>query len=285
MRADRLTGVVAFHGEGPVWWPEAGLRICDVYAGDILTIDTSDGRVMARSHVGDVVGAFRPRSSGGVVAGTEDGFCLVDPSGSVEARVPAWNGPGFRMNDGACDWNGDFICGRLKQDEPREGAGVLYRLGDPAMEPAAVLVGQGIPNGLVFDASSSCAYYIDTLTRCVQRFDIDDAGNWVDGRVSIDLTDGEAYPDGMAVDSEGCLWIAMWGAGTVNRYRPGSSEVLEKVEVPGSTHVTAVTFGGADLGTLFITTSGEGPGRSAIDGSVFAATPGVVGVLPHAYRH
>ena len=283
MKAERLTDAIAFHGEGPVWWPDSGLRICDVYSGDVVSIDLSSGAETGRMHVGDVVGAFRPRASGGVVAGIEDGFAIVAADGSIERRIAAWDEPGFRMNDGATDWNGDFTCGRLKQNEPREGTGVLYRLSDPSAAPVPVLDGQGIPNGLVFDERSSGAYYIDTLTRCVRRYDIDGDGAWTDAGVSVDLTHGEAYPDGMTVDREGRLWIALWGDGTVKCYEPGTSRVLEEVSVPGTTHITAATFGGDDLATLFITTSRE-VDPLPVDGSVFAACPGAVGTLPHAYR-
>ena len=87
----------------------------------------------------------------------------------------------------------------------------------------------------------------------------------------------------MTFDREGRLWVALWGDGTVNCYEPGSSRVLEQVSVPGTTHITAATFGGDDLATLFITTSRE-VDPVPVDGSIFAARPGAVGVLPHPYR-
>jgi sugar lactone lactonase YvrE len=283
MRADRLTSVVAYHGEGPVWWPEWGLRICDVYAGDILRVDVSDGRVTERLHVGESVGAFRPRLAGGLVAGIERGIALVDADGKVQRLPDLWSDPTLRMNDGACDWFGNFYCGRLREHEPREGHGVVYRLGDPVSPPSVVLRGQGIPNGLVFDEASGRAFYIDTLTRSVRRYVLDEAG-WQDDGVSVDLTGTDAYPDGMTIDVDGRLWIAMWGAGTVNCYAPGSSRTLEQVTVPGTVHVTAATFGGEDLGTLFITTTRESEPED-VDGSVFAVRPGATGRPTLAYSY
>lgn len=283
MRAERLTDVVAYHGEGPVWWPEWGLRICDVYAGVILGIDVTSGTVTERLHVGESVGAFRPRTAGGLVAGIERGFALVDADGAVQRLPELWTDTGLRMNDGGCDWLGNFYCGRLKQTEPRDGHGMVYRIGAPATPPRVILRDQGIPNGIVFDRASESVFYIDTLTKTVRRFTLREHG-WLDGGVSVDLSGVDAYPDGMTIDIEGRLWVAMWGAGTVNCYAPGSNRILDQVTVPGTRHVTAATFGGAELETLFITTTQE-TAAEKVDGSVFAVRPGTVGRPTLAYSY
>lgn len=287
MLAERLTDVIAWHGEGPVWWPEWGLRICDGYRGDIVGIDIASGAETERLHVSDYIGAFRPRIGGGMVAGVERGFALIESGGRVTVLPPVWDDPGIRMNDGACDWNGAFYCGSMREDPPREGVGSLYRLDDPALEPSVRLRGQGIPNGLVFDRDRGCAFYIDTLTKSVRVYDeLDGASGWGAGRISVDLGHLEQGPDGMTMDAAGNLWVALWGAtGAVHCYQPGSSTPVDVIEVPDAHHVTAPVFGGDDLGTLFITTSQQADGAGRAAGSVYAARPGVTGRLPWVYRH
>ncbi|MGW6769404.1 SMP-30/gluconolactonase/LRE family protein, partial [Streptomyces sp. NPDC055037] len=106
MRAEQWTGVVTHHGEGPGWDPGAGrLRIVDLLAGDLLTFDTEadGGGVYERWHLGEIAAAWRPRSSGGVVAAVERGFVLVAEDGTVTAGDELWTDPTVRMNDGACD--------------------------------------------------------------------------------------------------------------------------------------------------------------------------------------
>jgi sugar lactone lactonase YvrE len=279
--AERLSDRVAWHGEGPVWWPEWGLRMVDGYAGDVLGIDVRSGRECSRLRVGGYAGAFRPRAGGGLVVGIERGFALVSPHGDVQHLPPVWSDTGLRMNEGACDWNGDFFCGRLREDPPREGHGSLYRLRSLEGECEEVLAGLAVPNGLVFDRSARLAYHIDTPTRLIHCYDYDGTA-LAEPRVSVDLSGVDGYPDGLTMDRDGHLWVALSGGSAVHCYAPGSDRILERVRVPGAANTTAVTFGGEDLGTLFITTSQQGPAPGPAAGSVFAVRPGVIGVLPWA---
>ncbi len=286
MQAEQLSGVIAYHTESPLWWPEWGLRICDGYSGDIVGIDSKTGGVTSRTHVGEYAGAFRPRAGGGLVVGIEGGFALVDSAGGVDPLPRLWDDRGLRMNDGACDWLGNFYSGRLRETEPREGLGAVFRLGDPSADVEVVLSEQDIPNGLVFDKSRGAVFYVDTLTRSIQRFDYDETAlSWVNPRVSVDLTHLEAYPDGMTIDADGRLWVALWGAGAVHCYDPGSNRVLERIEVAEAKNTSAVTFGGDALTTLYITTSQQGGEAGRLAGAVFAADPGVRGIQPLSYGY
>lgn len=278
MRAEQFSDVVTGHGEGPVWWPDAGLRVCDGFEGRIRSLDDS-GQVVADQHVGTFVGAFRPRVAGGLVAANERSFVLIDEAGQVEDLGDIWTSDRLRMNDGGCDPQGRFYCGSMTfaGDTPE---GVLYRL-SPGGQVDAVMGGLYTPNGLVYAADGGTAFFIDTGTHAVRAYDVDDDGVWGDLRILADL--GAGSPDGMTIDAEGNLWVAMWGDSCVICLDAETGRELERVEVEGASQTSACTFGGPDLDQLYITTSNNGGAAGPRAGAVFVATPGVRGVLPTPY--
>lgn len=275
MRAEQFSDVVTGHGEGPVWWPGAGLRVCDGYAGRIRSLSDS-GTVVADQRVGTFVGAFRPRLGGGLVASNERSFVLIDQHGAVEDLGALWSSDRLRMNDGGCDPQGRFYCGSMTFSGASP-EGVLYRL-SPGGQVDAVLRNLYIPNGLVYSADGATAYFIDTGTHAVRAYDVHDDGEWGDLRIVADLA-GRS-PDGMTIDAEGNLWVAMWGESQVICLDPVTGRELEVVQVHGASQTSACTFGGPDLDQLFITTSTQGGGAGPRSGAVFVTTPGVRGTLP-----
>ncbi len=274
MLAERITDTVAYHGEGPVWSPSwGGLRWLDMLAGDVLSL-AQDGTV-DRLHVGTVVAAVRPRSGGGAVYGVERGFALEDPSGDILTLDPLWHHDRLRMNEGGCDPDGRFYCGSMAYDRTA-GAGTVYRL-DPDGSVQVVVESVSTSNGLDWSPDGTLAYYVDTDTSRVDVFDYDRETGLTNRRpfVLIDPDDGRA--DGLTVDAEGGVWVAMHRGGAVHGYRPdGGLEAV--VEVPVA-KTTACTFGGELLDQLFITTSREGlePDDEPAAGSLFRAEVGVVG--------
>ena len=276
MRAERLTDVVTFHGEGPVWsaaWP--GLRLVDMLAGDVLTLRPDGG--VDRWHVGSVAAALRPRRGGGAVVAVERGFLLQDTDGTERRLDELWSDDALRMNEGGCDPDGRFWCGSMAYDKT-SGAGSVYRL-DPDGSTRRVFGDVTISNGLEWSPDGSLAYYNDTPTHRVSVFDYDAEEGLSGRRTFVDvLVDGEpGNPDGLTVDAEGGVWTAVYGAGAVNRYAPDG--MLDAVVEIGAAQVTACTFGGDDLATLFVTTSREdlAEGEDPLAGSVFAVVPGVRG--------
>lgn len=274
MTAERITDSVAYHAEGPVWSPRwGGLRWVDMLAGDVLAL-RPDGSI-DRRHVGSIAAAVRPRRSGGAVIGVERGFALEDPSGEVTELEPLWTHDRVRMNEGACDPDGRFYCGSMAYDRT-PGAGAVYRL-DPDGSVHVAIEGTTISNGLDWSPDGSLAYFNDTETYQVAVFDYDRDSGLIDRRTFVGIVPSEGRPDGLTVDSEGGVWVALNKGGVVHRYdRDGTLDAV--ISLPVS-QVTACTFGGDNLDELFITTSRENldPDDEPAAGSLFRAEVGVTG--------
>lgn len=270
----------AFHAEGAFWDAEAGtLRYVDMLAGDVLTESPGGG---IRSHLGDVVALIRGRRDGGYVVAQERGFALLDDQLRTERTIPVFDDRTLRMNEGACDAAGRLFCGSMAYDT-RPGAGTLYRL-DPDLSVHVALESVSIPNGLVWTADGARALHADTGERAVFAYAFDvDGGALTNRETFLEFAEGDAAPDGMALDEEGGLWIAMWGGGAVRRY-DSSGTLSDVVEVP-VTNVTSCAFGGASGTTLFVTTSRQAiaPGSQARAGQIYAVEVGVRGAPVHRF--
>jgi sugar lactone lactonase YvrE len=272
MRAEQVTGPLAYHGEGPVWsdrW--GGLRWVDMLAGDVLSLREDGG--VDRRNIGKVAAALRPRRDGGAVLGVHRGFALEDPDGTLRQLDPLWSDPSVRMNEGGCDPDGRFYCGSMAYDQ-RPGIGSLYRL-DPDGSVQVVLTDVTISNGLEWSPDDTVAYYVDTPTGRVDVFDYDSERGLTDRRPFVRPEGGN--PDGLTVDAEGAVWVALYGGAAVHRYT-SDGRLDEVVELP-TPHVTACTLGGPDLDRLYVTTSAENLDREAdpLAGSLFAVDVGVRG--------
>jgi sugar lactone lactonase YvrE len=274
VRVEQLTDPIAYHGEGPVWssrW--GGLRWVDMLAGDVLSL-RADGQV-DRRHVASIAAAVRPRRDGGAVIGVERGFALENAEGKVTMLDELWTDTSIRMNEGSCDPDGRFYCGSMAYDKT-PGAAALYRL-DPDGSVHVVLSNVTISNGLEWSADGSRAYYNDTHTYRTDVFDYNFESGLTNRRSFVHIPDG-GRPDGLTVDSEGCVWVALSNGGAVLRYTPGGK--LDDVITVPVRKVTACTFGGDNLEQLFITTSREGlePGTDPMAGSLFGADVGITGI-------
>jgi sugar lactone lactonase YvrE len=275
VQAEQVTDPVAYHGEGPVWserW--GGLRWVDMLAGDVLSL-AAEGTI-DRRHVGKVAAVLRPRRQGGAVIGVERGFALEEVDGTLTHLGELWSDTNVRMNEGGCDPDGRFYCGSMAYDQ-RPGAGALYRL-DPDGSAHVVLENVTISNGLEWSPDGSRAYYNDTFTQRIDIFDYDGQTGLTGRRPFAEIPAQAGGPDGLTIDEQGGVWVALYGGGAVRRYTPDG--VLDEViEVPAKM-VTACTFGDQDHSQLFITTSREGlePGKDPLAGSLFRASVGVAGL-------
>jgi sugar lactone lactonase YvrE len=280
--ASQVTERCTEHGEGPFWDAARNrLLVVDMLKGAVVAVGADGGT--QRYELGGVAAAIRARRAGGYVVARERGFQRYTEDFTPDGpEIVAFDDPAIRMNDGGCDPQGRFYCGTMAYKET-PGAGTIYRL-DLDLTVHPVLTGVTISNGLQWTADGQHAYYNDTPTARVDRFTFYATTGTFDERHTFVTLDGRhGMPDGMAMDVEGGVWIALWGGGAVHRYDP-SGALSEVIDVPAH-QVTACTFGGPDGSTLFITTSREGldDGAEPGAGAVFAASPGVRGAVVHAF--
>ena len=243
--------------EGPVWdGPRERLLWVDIEAGEVLTGTLHAGRVQvtSRTHVDVTVGAVAPTIHGDLVVAARETVVVLGMDGSRRevARVLPPD-CGRRLNDAAVDPTGRLLAG----SRSLTGAGgheTLHRL-EPDGRLTTLDDDLTLSNGIGWSPAGSVLYTVDTLAGVVRVRDHDPVtgatGPW---RPLIRLE--QEWPDGLRVDADGNLWLAVWGSGQVRCYRP-DGELLHVVEVAAH-RTSAVTFAGPDLGTLVITTASDG---------------------------
>ncbi|WP_328499107.1 SMP-30/gluconolactonase/LRE family protein [Streptomyces sp. NBC_00414] len=269
-------------GEG-IRWTDQGLVLVDILAGRLLTAGddpTEPLRQLAQLPV--PLGAVAPVADapGTWIAAAGTGFCLLAPDGSTRslAQPEADAVRPVRMNDGTADPFGRFWAGSMAYDAD-DGAGSLYRV-DHDGTVARVLDGITVPNGPAFTADGRTMYLADSARGVVRRYPVDPVTAEL-GTPEVYVTVDDGSPDGMAVDAEGAVWVAVWGTGTVRRYLP-DGRLDRTVRLPA--RQPAGVCLGEDV--LHITTARVGlaePGP--YDGAVFTARVDVPGRRADVYRH
>ncbi|WP_328496555.1 SMP-30/gluconolactonase/LRE family protein [Streptomyces sp. NBC_00414] len=252
-------------GEGPTWDADAGRLIwIDILGSRVFTYDPVSGRrtvMVTEQHVG----AAKPRAGGGLVVNLRDGIGLYGPdsvagsggSPAGDAQEFRWLHhevvPGRRANDAAVAPDGSLWAGTMRYDEA-PGGGTLSRFG-PDGTVSTVLDDVAVSNGTGWSPDGRLMYYIDSPTRRIDVFDFD--GRQVSGRRELAvIEEGEGFPDGLTVDADGCVWVALWDGGAIRRYTPsGTLDRVVELPVP---RPTACAFGGAGLTDLYITTARTG---------------------------
>lgn len=271
-------------GEGPVWDARSGrLAWVDILGRRIHLTDLMTGATES-IEVSLDVGAIAPRVAGGFVAALQDGFWIIgDGPARRVAMVPEARS-GLRFNDGKCDPDGRFWAGTMAYDEA-EGAACLYRL-DLDGTASRVLDGLTISNGLAWSHDGETMFFIDSPTHRIDAFSYSaETGEISDRRTVIQIPPDLGSPDGMTIDAEGGLWVALWGGSAIHRYLDGRLDRVIRMPV---SQPTSCAFGGPELDELFVTSAWKGLAtearlREPLAGSVFRLHPGVRGVPPFAY--
>ncbi len=255
--------------EGPRWHAERE----ELLWVDILGSKFHRGAIgpnNALAHVSTVtidrhVGAVAPALGGGYVLAAGQGFLFLDDAGIHELAQPEAGHSEVRMNDGACDRTGRFWAGTMAYDESA-GAGVLYRLElDGTATP--VLRGLSISNGIGWSPDDTTMYLADSGSGDVHAFDFEQRNGEVTNRRTVIHIEGSgSAPDGLTVDEEGGIWVALWDGGAIRRYRSDGT-LLATVRIPVD-RPTSCAFGGRDLGSLFVTTA-----RVGLDEATLARQP------------
>lgn len=210
-----------------------------------------------------------------------DTLVSVYDDGTSRTDLARFEGTGDRMNDAKCDPEGRLYAGSMSTSGGFTGS--LYRV-DAALEVVALVDDVGISNGLAWSSDKKSLFYIDSPLGSVDRFSFDPATGAISDRtVVIRIDPGFGAPDGMCIDTEDHLWVAIWGGGVVRRYDP-AGVLVDELKLPAP-RVTSCCFGGADYDQMYVTTAREGMSETELDrfplsGSVFRFTPGVTGTPP-----
>lgn len=229
-----------------------------------------------------VIGSFVFVRGGGLMLSVDTGLVLFDPANGTFTHFADPNAGREAMiyNDSKLDRFGRLWVGTidLAETEPR---GILYcvdRLG------RAILGDSGftVCNGPAFSPAGDVLYLSDSMRRRILAYDLSQDGPPLrNRRVFATMAEGEGVPDGLTVDAEGGVWCAHYGAGRITRYDPAGS-VRSIISMPCSV-VTSLSFGGATMTTLFVTT-GRTPGVERAEdepgsgGALFALDVGVTGL-------
>ncbi|MGW2086186.1 SMP-30/gluconolactonase/LRE family protein [Streptomyces sp. NPDC001880] len=239
-------------GEGPTWDPATGRLVwVDIVSARVHTYDPVSGRrtVMATEQH---VGAAKPRVAGGLVVNLRDGIGLYGPDGAFRWLVhdPV---PGRRGNDAAVAPDGALWAGTMRYDGSADGGGLIRVAADGAV--TAVLPVAACANGIGWSPDGRLMYFIDTPTRRVDVFDFD-GEHAVNRRPFATVEEGAGFPDGLTVDAEGAVWVALWDGAAVRRYTPDGA--LDRTVALPVRRPTACAFGGVGLRDLYITSARTG---------------------------
>lgn len=227
-----------------------------------------------------------PTTKGKLLIGMEDGIYSYDKSIDKLTLItlnPENNSTQNRFNDGKCDPAGRLWIGTMGDHQ----SAALYCLkADNNLH--TMQTGITNSNGILWSPDHNTMYYIDTPTYQVKAYDFNtDTGKITNPRIVITVPTHMGYPDGATIDSEGMIWIALWGGYCVSRWNPKTGELLSTITVP-SKNVTSCAFGGKNLDTLYITSargqlSEDELIRYPHSGGLFTAKPGVTGMQTNLF--
>jgi len=263
-----LYDIKATLGEGPVW---------DAHTETLYWIDILNKRIYANGDVflesDETIGCLALRKDGGLIFTKRASIwtCKSDSSNltflSALADEPADN----RFNDGKCDPRGRFLAGTMDMNE-KDPNGSLYSVDGGSV--TRLFDNVTISNGLAWSPDYKTLYYIDTPSHEVKAFDYDlENGTIGNMRVAFNLSETLGHPDGMTSDTQGNLWVAMWGGAKVTKWNPNTGQLLEQIPVPAK-NVSSCVFGGKNMNELFLTSA-----RAGLDEETLSEYPLTGGVF------
>ena len=278
---------MALLGEGPVWDESSGTLYWVDIKGRALHAHRPGSKIDRRINLPIEVSAVAPRMGGGLIAATRNGFAFLDPQGGRVSQIedPEAEFLNNRFNDGTVDNLGNFIAGTMHELET-DNTGSVYCLDSQgAVKP--LFGGYIVCNGPAFSPDGCTLYFSNSAEREILAFPYD-AGIREVGKpwLFTKITEASGYPDGLAVDLDGCVWCAHWDGWGVSRFSP-NGDFLQFFELP-IPRVTSCAFGGSDYEQLYITTASWGLSsaqmqESPLSGSLFVVTPGVKGMPSRAF--
>jgi sugar lactone lactonase YvrE len=273
LSADVLIDAAADLGEGPAWdAAEDCLVWVDITAGELHLTEAS-GALRRTHRIDEHLGAALPAAGGGWLLATRSGFSTLSVDGDLHPLLLVHDRRSdLRFNDAKCDPRGRAWAGSMAYDGT-PGAGALYRL-DPGPTATVVVAGVTTGNGLGWSPDRRELYFVDSPTQTVRAYPYDHhTGHIGDPRLVVAVPPGAGTPDGLCVDDEGCIWVALWDGSAVRRYTPGGR--LDAVIPLPVARPTSCCFGGD---VLYITSARHGLANvQSPAGAVFAVDVGTTG--------
>jgi sugar lactone lactonase YvrE len=264
MKAEIILDAKATLGEGPTW---------DAKSQTLYWIDILEKRIYAGTEqiaqLDKFIGCLAPRPNGNLLialSGVEELSSFVDlrpfdvaqggaDSSQQTVLATVSESATNRFNDGKCDPAGRFIAGTMDINE-KDPTGSVYSF--DGKQVTKLFGGVTISNGLTWSPDHKTFYYIDTPIRKVQAFDYDLAtGQIANPRTAIHVPASLGWVDGMTSDTDGNLWIALWGGAQVTKWNPNTGQLLEQIPVP-ALQTSSCIFGGKDMNELYVTSARVG---------------------------
>lgn len=250
-------------GEGPVWCAdEQALRFVDIKGGMLHRFDPASG-ARETLDVGGRPSFIVPAADGGYLVGSGHGLHRFDGQTLGESIATVDMPHHNRTNDATVDAAGRLWFGTM-DDEENQASGAVHCLDRGTIRTSdwqAV-----VTNGPAVSCGGDVLYHVDSGQRTIWRIAMTDGSLAPSGEVFVRIDEADGYPDGVVVDSEDCLWVALWDGWGVRRYAPDGT-LLFHVDLPCA-RITKVAFGGPDLKTAFVTTA-----RTDLDARALAAQP------------
>ena len=256
--AKKLKDINCELGEGAFWdYQNQRLLFIDIERGQLI-IYFPQTELFEYHNMGRKIGTVVPISKQKSVVALRDGIYVYEFMTKhfekivAPDKMPITN----RFNDGKCDKMGRLWAGTM-DIETKSNKGKLYKI-DGKKNCESVIDNVSISNGINWSLDNKIMYYIDTPTRQIVSYDYDFRfGTIKNKKVVVNIPEDYGFPDGMTIDSEGKLWVAMWGGSKVTRWDPSNGKLIGIVNVPAK-NITSIAFGGKNLNRLYITSASKG---------------------------
>ncbi|MNK04849.1 L-arabinolactonase [compost metagenome] len=286
MKARLVIDTQSTLGEGPIWSPIAQkLYWVDI---DRCLLHWYDPAIQLHQSIvfDQKISTVVPGTDGALILAMKDGVYSYDTANSKLQLIvsnPENSTTGNRFNDGKCDPSGRLWLGTMGNQH----SAALYRI-DADYNIQTMVSNISTSNGIVWSLDQKSMYYIDSDTYKVIAYDFDNqTGQISNPQEVITIPTNMGMPDGSTLDSEGMIWIALWGGYAVTRWNPENGKLLATVAVP-SKNVTACAFGGKNLDLLYITTaqtSDTDLSRYPNSGGLFVVKPGTRGIEANFFQN
>ena len=278
MKAELFENTKCIVGEGPVWDAKNNrLLFLDIRGQFIKSVDYFTGK-STQIDLPQRIGCFVLSQNGDILSGLTDGVYRIDKYGNITLAHNPIKIKGDRFNDGKAGPDGAFYLGTSSAD----GNGAFYRLKDGVI--TELFDGCACSNGLDWTADKTKMYYIDTPRQMIEIFDFDaNSGTLSNRRKFMDIPKNWGLPDGMTLDTDGNLWVALWDGACVIQIDKDTKEIINKIEVP-CPRASCCAFGGENLDELFITTAAFGDEENQASGKTYKIKVAARGAKVYKYK-